>query len=521
MSLIASSRSNPNAIVIVSILNLMAPISGLLMEMFLAWGYGASSSIDAFRISSLIMGFGAQFLSVYLLPHLLIPAFSEYKTRSEERRWWSLCWTVLIIVSFGATIFIVCIFMNPSYIVNLLGPGLRGTDGHEDAQLLVKYFSIILILMAWCGVLVSILNSYRIFWISPLIQTIPNIAVISLIAFNINNLDIEILGIGTLIGYMIITICFLYSVYKVAKNNGIDLYQDIKISKISEILVLTKKAIPLILVIAIGQWGVIEINKSLSELSGGTLSNFGFAWKLLAIVSIIPLGMGVVLFPAFSEDYSTKEISRLRNMTKSAFRMTVYLTIPLVIFLFIEKNEIILLLFGSKKMSIEAIDETAIIFGLLVIGAPASATSITLSKIAVVMNDKFTLIGIAVLASLITGIIASTIGKTWGVFGLSIMCSLLAWISLFIQIAYQSKKYKIINLKKSINYLGQVGIISFLSGVILMLLSNFNNTSPILALSINTFIYFIAISSISIIFKNEEFIKIIYLLNRIIYKNAK
>ena len=485
MIALSPKKSNHNAIAVVTVLSLMGPISGLLMEMVLAWGYGSSSSIDALRVSTLILGFGAQFLSLYLLPHLLIPVFSEYKSRFEEKKWWGLCFTVVVVVSLVVSLFAIYVFNSPWYIVDLLGPGLKGGGGYKDAQLLVRYFSIVLILMAWCGVLISILNSYRIFWIGSLLQIIPNIAVILWVIFNFNKLDIEILGKSTLIGYFAMATILLIAVYGVAKKNGINLRRDIKISKINELFSILKRALPLILVILIGQWGIVEINRALSELSGGTLSNFGFAWKLLAITSIMPVGIGAVLLPAFSDVYSRDDVSGLRDLAKSAFRMTAYLTMPMALFLFIEKNEIVQLLFGGKNMGVGALEGTALIFGFLVIGAPASAIALTMSKIAVVINDKFTLVGISILVSIITGFLSSSVGNAWGENGLAIMCTILAWLGLFIQFSYQAMRYKIIGLKESINYLLGMGAICIICALGLKLFNSIIDFTGIVGLTIN------------------------------------
>jgi peptidoglycan biosynthesis protein MviN/MurJ (putative lipid II flippase) len=299
------------------------------------------------------------------------------------------------------------------------------------------------------GILVSILNSYRLFWIGSLAQILPNISVIICIIFNSENIDVEVLGQGTLIGHLVFTLILIYSVFSLAKNNKIKLLNNLNRNIFNDLIILSKKAIPLILVILIAQWGVIELNSSLSELNEGTLSNFGFAWKLLAIVSILPAAIGAVLLPSFSYSYSENDLLGLKNLTKNAFSMSVYITIPVTIFLCIERLEIINLIFGWKKMNGVAINETAIIFGLLILGVPASACSVTLSKVAIVMNDKLTLIIIAILLSSITIFFADLTCNTWGVVGLSVMCSVISWIGLTLQLAIQSLRYNIIQLKES------------------------------------------------------------------------
>jgi len=68
---------------ILTVLSVLSPFSGLLMEMVLAWGYGASGVVDAFRIASLLLVLGNQLFFGYLLPHVTVPLFSEYRAQKD------------------------------------------------------------------------------------------------------------------------------------------------------------------------------------------------------------------------------------------------------------------------------------------------------------------------------------------------------------------------------------------------------------------------------------------------------
>ena len=53
--------------------------------------------------------------------------------------------------------------------------------------------------------------------------------------------------------------------------------------------------------IAVGQLSDIVTQRVLSRMPSGTLSTFGYAFKLLLLVSIMPTSLATVIFPALAE----------------------------------------------------------------------------------------------------------------------------------------------------------------------------------------------------------------------------
>src|SRR5574341_1849864 len=73
---------------LISLLALLSPLAGLGVEMALAWRFGAGPEVDAFRIASLLLLFSQQLFVFQILPHAIVPVFSEFCARGQQDQAW-------------------------------------------------------------------------------------------------------------------------------------------------------------------------------------------------------------------------------------------------------------------------------------------------------------------------------------------------------------------------------------------------------------------------------------------------
>ena len=279
-----------------TLLSLLGPLSGLAVEMALAWRYGASATVDAYRIAMLLIVVGYQLFFSNLLPHVVIPMFTEYRAKNSELEGWRLAFTLAVILGFGSLVFIGWVWLKPEQLVALLGPGLS-PSGWADAEFLLRYFSLALLLMAWAGIASSMLNVYRIFWILPVAQLLPNLFVIMAMLWVGGAVPVETLAFGLLFGYVAMFGLFAYGLNYVRMSINIRINDLFKFSAHEGLKKAMRLSIPLLFGVCVGQWGIIVINRVMSELPPGTLAEFGYAWKLLALVGLLPAGLATVIFP--------------------------------------------------------------------------------------------------------------------------------------------------------------------------------------------------------------------------------
>lgn len=506
-----------SAMLIVSFINIVTPLSGLIMELVFAWTYGTSIFLDAFRISSLVILLGTQFFSVYLLPHVIIPIYTNYQSNNKEEEGWYLMLTIGLIISSFLIILILFANIDTSTIVNYLGPGLDQYEGVSSATILVHFFSPVLLLMVWCGIFSAILNVHKKYLLTSAIQVIPNLTIIIFILFFYKYFNSAyVVGVAVFLSYLIMTTVLFFNLFNLFNKNNFFIFSKFYLPDMLEIKNFFKRAIPLILLIIISQLGIIEINKNLSLLGSGIISNFWFSWKLLALVSIVPTGITYIFFPEISRLISEKKNIDIFNLIKKTFQMTVFLTFPICFFLIVMSHDLVFILFRHGEMDYENVKVIALAFAFLLVGTPASAISLALSKAAIVYKDNFTIIGISSISSIIMVFLVSKISESFGIYGICIFVSVLAWICFFIQLYYQSMRYKIISFSNSLIYLFKIFLLTFVCGFPVVLIELYLDINLYIKFSLCLFIFFILVMLFSLFFKVNEFYQLMNNLKNLI-----
>src|SRR2546425_12717493 len=119
-------------------LAVLSPLAGLAVEIALAWRFGASPTVDAFRIGMLLLVFGQQLFVIQILPHAVVPVFAEYRGRGQEKEAWHVALSVANLLLVPAILFSVLVFFHPEPIVGLLAPGLAG-EARETGAVFVRW----------------------------------------------------------------------------------------------------------------------------------------------------------------------------------------------------------------------------------------------------------------------------------------------------------------------------------------------------------------------------------------------
>lgn len=438
---------------ILTILSVLSPLSGLVMEMALAWRYGASGTVDAFRIAALVVALGNQLFLSYVLPHVVVPLFSEYRAKGMEHEGWRLVFSLAVILSLVALIFVGWVWFDPDTLIGLLGPGLKAS-GREDAQLLMRCFSLVFLLMVWSGAASGILYVYRIFWLPSVAQILPNLLVVLSIVVADRSLGAGPLALGILLGYAAMLGWFICGLIRIKKDARIRLSGCLKLGAKDDLQKALHLAIPLLATIFIGQWSVIIINRALSSMPLGTLAEFGYAWKLLALIGLLPAGLATVIFPACSDAHASDNPTEFSRLAMRTVRMTLFLTIPLAAVLIVERVPVVYLMFGRGGMTLEAVAETGFLFGILLIGAPAGALSVALSKVAFAMHDAKSTTVVALFSALAITALVPYVAGTGGVSGVVWVYSAISWGCALLILSYLIAHYRIIATGEIFRYAG-------------------------------------------------------------------
>lgn len=486
-----------NAVVLTG-LAVLSPIAGLALEMVMAWRFGGTETVDSFRIASLVLVFGNQIFLGQVLPHVVVPLFSEYSAKKLDQDAWRLVASLFGIFGLISLAFAIWVWLYPATLVDLLGPGLSGS-GRANGFLFVRYFSLAFVLMALSGVASGVLYCHQVFWPPVAAPILTNLFAIAAIIAVGREWGSGSLVPGILLGSLAMFVLHLYYLLRIARTSNIDLPALLKLGPWDGVARAVRLSAPLLGMIFIGQWSIIINNRVLSEMPPGTLANFGYAWKLLALVGILPTSLATVIFPAFSAVGARRDAAELSRLTTRAVRMTLLLTVPLAAFLYVMRAPIVSLLFERGVMSKTAVTDTIEFFGLLLIGATASVLMGILYKIFFSVQDTKSPAIAAFVSALAATWLVPYGASVAGAIGVAWAYTAIACVSALGLFAYYIWRYRVMRFWDLLAYSGLLTLLCVGIAVPAIALRSLFESNYTTVLAIMTLFELVVIAMISIL----------------------
>lgn len=374
----AAIHSTARATTALSALALASPVAGLAFEVTLAWRFGTSPAVDAFRVAALLLTFGQQLFVFQILPHIVVPVFTEYRAAGRDTEGWHVALSLANLLSLPALLISLAAFLWPERVVDFLAPGLAG-ESQAATALFLRWFLLAYAPMVWSGVAAGILYSYRIFWLPPAVQLANNvILVLSILAFG-SRLGGVSLILGVLVSYAFGLALYTSRLLPLMSQTGARFPWRIGLAH-PGVKKALRLALPLVAMVLLMQWGSVVMNRALSRLPSGSLAEFGYVWKMGALVLFVPLSLSTVLFPRFAEARFGAGGDEFREICTRALRMALFISVPLACWLAVLRAPVVTLLFQRGAFSAQAAGTAARLFGLLVLASPAVAAYASMEK---------------------------------------------------------------------------------------------------------------------------------------------
>jgi putative peptidoglycan lipid II flippase len=366
---------------------ILSPAAALLAEVALAWRFGASGVVDAYRVTVLLLIFGQQIFVTNILPAVLVPIFAEYRAQENEPEAWVLADSVArMLLLFGAII-AAFLFFRPDATASMVAPGLAG-DVRTTAVFLIRWCGLAFIPMCWTGAACGILYAYEIFQIAPLSQAASNMLVAVAIVLGGGKLGVASLAIGLIAGSAASTGIHVAKVatlrHQYGPKNRFTGFNFPAIKKAFRI------AAPLLASAISGQSTSVMINRVLSRLSVGTLAAFGYAFKMGALVRLTPLAMMTVLFPKFSAAWYSRGRENFIEGCWRAMRATIYIAAPLTALCWALRTPLIALTFQRGAFSSSDVRVAGTLFGFLILSGPPISLAMALGRAFCALQDTRT-----------------------------------------------------------------------------------------------------------------------------------
>jgi putative peptidoglycan lipid II flippase len=406
-----------------TILSLLSPVAGMAVEMALAWRYGTSSVADAYRIGSMLLLIGQQMLVLQILPHVLVPVFSDCRARRGAAEAWRVAQGIGNVFLLGAGIFGAAEFFWPRPFVWALAGGLEG-PGRAEALAFVRWIGLAYAPLVLTGVATALLYARRIFWLPSVAQLARNVFLAAIVVV------VARASSGPLISATIASVAIgaamtLGRVFPLAQKDDARATISIGLADpdVRRGLVLS---IPLLGMFLTGIWSPLVINRILSGLPAGSLAVFGYAFKLGLLVSLAPLTLATVLFPRFADERAAGAAADLESLGTRGLRMGLYLAAPTAAWAIALRLPLVALLLERGAFGALATAHVAQIFGLLSLSTPAMVIAAHAQKMLYARQEAWLPTGMTLVGCVVLTIVAPWAAR-WGGNGLAGLYTMLSW----------------------------------------------------------------------------------------------
>ncbi len=200
MSQAASGRQVAQTASLLTVLALASKPLNFLKDVVVAAVFGTTAAKDAYLVAwalpDVISGLVTEGLS-----GVLVPIFTEYSGRGDERQAWrvasSIANAIVLILSAAAALVIIA----APLLVSLLAPGFPPAT-HALAVRLTRIMAVAMVFMGVQGLVTGVLNAHQRFVAPALVPVAFNVAVIAVVLATAPRLGIESLAIATVVGTM-------------------------------------------------------------------------------------------------------------------------------------------------------------------------------------------------------------------------------------------------------------------------------------------------------------------------------
>ncbi|QSR85456.1 murein biosynthesis integral membrane protein MurJ [Methylacidimicrobium sp. B4] len=413
-----------------SILSVLGPLSGFLVEIALGWRYGVGSLVDGYRVGLVFFLF-AQSVAWGILPNLVVPLFSEATREKRASEGWRVISELgLIFLAIGIGIAIGGSLCAP-LLARWLAPGLDAA-GLTAATAFVRSFCLAILPLAWSGILTGLFQCHGIFWVQPAAQALYNLILLGAILWG----GPDRLVLAPILGCSLVGILFLGRLLPLARRGGVSPW----VGRICSprLGAFFWNGVPLFLTMGVGYVGVIFLTRATSLLAAGSVASFGYAWKILQLGLIVPGALATVLFPRMSEAWGGREPGEFQRLWQEGLRWMIFLSTPLMLLCVILSRDLVSVLFARGAFSGAAIEETSMVVAILGLAIPAAAGTAFLQKGFYSRGETLFPSIISVLGAILVMALSEATARKFGLLGLAWLNPSIGWMT-FLCLAFSSR----------------------------------------------------------------------------------
>ena len=456
--------------IIVAFFTVLSRIFGLARELFIAATFGSSAIADcvnvAFKFPNLFRRiFGEGALSV-----VFIPIFSQKLLESREsgRKFSGEVLTLLFIILVLLTL-IMQVAMP--YLMVVIAPGFyEVSEKYDLAILLCRITTPYLIFISITAILGGILNSVKNFAAFAFTPVIMNVCVILFTYFSEGKLSAHFAISYSLIIAGILQVAFMwFYVFKARLSfpPSFNFFNDPDVTK------LLKNMGPASVSSGVQQINLF-ISQSIASFIPGAVSILSYAERLYQLpLAIIGVTFGTILLPELSQIYKKKDITSANNLQNNAIILSLVLSVPATIGLFVLANPIIHLIYERGVFVSEDTSKTANALAAFSLGLPAFVIAKILIPVFYAKGDTKTPMRITIYSLLVNTFLNIVLMIPFGHVGIAMGSSIASWYNVWLLNKYARNSGDFTIFTKTKHCIYKIGISGLIMMVALFLINYF------------------------------------------------
>lgn len=449
------------------IASLGSRIIGVFRERVLTTQFGAGDTFDAFVAAFRLPDLVFNLVVVGALSAAFIPLFTEKLVKSRGDKAEAFNFSLSVLHTFGLVIAGLCgiyAWLAPQ-IVPLITPGFSG----EKLELTIKLSRIMAlqpILLTISFIISGVLNSFKRFMAYAWAPIVYNIGIIIGVYLFVPSMGPAGLGWGVVLGAALHALIQVPSLLRVGFR-----WRPVLHWSGEEIKKMWRMVLPRMFGLGGQQFNLFLVTIIGSGLAAGSISAFHIASNVQSLpIGLFGLAFAQAAFPTLAEQVARGKMKEFRDTLTRVFRYILFIVVPISVFFFLLRAQIIRVLFGDGAFDWKDTIMTFEVFGALMLSLFAQAAVPLLVRAFYVKQNTVVPV-IASLASIAAIVVlALPLAPRYGIQGVAFAFAIAAIVNLIVLLAVLHHNLNGLNDREVLWSLIRIVIASMLAGMVVQLL---------------------------------------------------
>lgn len=419
--------SSPNSIVksvlILFSSKIVGVLLGLVQFLLVAYTFGAGMVTDAFIVAQTIPRI-ARGIVENGLNCTFLPVLVGCRNKNGENEAWKVIYSVFFLSAAALVILTLLTAFFAPQITYVLAPGFSleslGLSSH-----LLRVMSPLLLLIFLTLLLSTVFHVYNNFLIPSVISLLPQVGGIIALVILSNRLGIVSLPLGIIVASVVqlFLLLFLLGYYKPVIKPHISVNHP-AMKQIGRLIG------PRFIGFSLDGLNLFVDRLFASLLGSGFISALTYAQTIVRIPHNFVAGsIGRAMMPTLSVHNSNNEYEDIKKLISRSIRMISFVTIPIIIFIAIFREELIRLLFQRGAFTADSTHMTAYALLFYSFSVFAYSTNPILKTVFFALEDTVTPLKVGVIAVLSNTVLDFVLMKIMGLGGIALATSIVATIN--------------------------------------------------------------------------------------------